>query len=139
VLMNSVSDRHPDHGKGSKLASEACFLSGLRKVETELDGEAQEIWRPKAVYHYIQDYFIDPDFVVDITPFFQKKMDSIKAFKSQFFDPDTSGPKTPISGEDFFDFLESRAMQFGRPIGAKYGEGFTVERYIGVNDLFSLL
>ncbi len=139
VLMNSVSDRHPDHGKGSKLASEACFLSGLRKVETELEGEEQELWRPKAVYHYIQDYFIDPDFVVDITPFFQKKMDSIKAFRSQFFDPNASGPKTPISGEDFFDFLEARAMQFGRPIGVKYGEGFTVERYVGVDDLFSLL
>jgi bacillithiol biosynthesis deacetylase BshB1 len=139
VLANSVSDRHPDHGKGSKLASEACYLSGLRKIESELDGQPQTHWRPKVVYHYIQDYFIEPDFVVDVTPFFQKKMDAIKAFSSQFFDPNSNEPTTPISGEDFFSFLESRAMQFGRPIGAKYGEGFTVERYIGVDDLFSLL
>lgn len=139
VLANSVSDRHPDHGKGSKLASEACFLSGLRKIESELDGQPQTHWRPKAVYHYIQDYFLEPDFVVDVTPFFHKKMDAIKAFSSQFFDPNSNEPSTPISGEDFFSFLESRAMQFGRPIGAKYGEGFTVERYIGVEDLFSLL
>lgn len=139
VLANSVSDRHPDHGKGSKLASEASYLSGLRKIESELDGQPQAHWRPKAVYHYIQDYFIEPDFVVDVTPFFQMKMDAIKAFNSQFFDPNSKEPTTPISGEDFFSFLESRAMQFGRPIGAKYGEGFTVERYIGVEDLFSLL
>lgn len=139
VLANSISDRHPDHGKGSKLASEACFLAGLRKIESELDGQPQTHWRPKSVYHYIQDYFIEPDFVVDVTPFFQKKMDAIKAFSSQFFDPNSTEPTTPISGEDFFSFLESRAMQFGRPIGAKFGEGFTVERYIGVEDLFSLL
>lgn len=138
VLMNSVSDRHPDHGKGSKLASEACFLSGLRRIETTLDDEAQVHWRPKVVYHYIQDYFLEPDFVVDITPFFEKKMEAIKAFSSQFFDPNSDEPATPISGKDFFSFLESRAMQFGRPIGVKYGEGFTVERYVGVEDLFSL-
>lgn len=139
VLANSITDRHPDHAKGAKLASEGCFLSGLRKIETELDGSNQEHWRPRAVYHYIQDYFIEPDFVVDITAYYETKMDSIKAFSSQFFDPNSSEPTTPISGEDFFTFIASRAMQFGRPIGAKYGEGFTSQRYIGVDDLTSLL
>ncbi|WP_306639898.1 bacillithiol biosynthesis deacetylase BshB1 [Sanyastnella coralliicola] len=139
VLANSVTDRHPDHGKGAKLQAEACFLSGLRRIETELDGQAQEAWRPRAVYHYIQDYFIDPDVVVDISDFYGKKMDSIKAFSSQFYDPNSEEPETPISGKEFFDFIESRAMQFGRPIGAKYGEGFTSARFVGVRDLTTLL
>lgn len=139
VLANSITDRHPDHAKGAKLASEGCFLAGLRKIETKLDGQTQAHWRPKAVYHYIQDYFIEPDFVVDVSGFFETKMDSIKAFSSQFFDPDSSEPATPISGEDFFAFLTARAMQFGRPIGVKYGEGFTSHRYVGVDDLTSLL
>ncbi|MDG1262522.1 MAG: bacillithiol biosynthesis deacetylase BshB1 [Flavobacteriales bacterium] len=139
VLANSITDRHPDHAKGAKLASEGCFLSGLRKIETELDGAQQAHWRPRAVYHYIQDYFIEPDFVVDISDFYETKLESIKAFSSQFFDPNSSEPSTPISGEDFFEFIAARAMQFGRPIGAKYGEGFTSHRYIGVDDLTSLL
>ncbi|MCH2198944.1 MAG: bacillithiol biosynthesis deacetylase BshB1 [Flavobacteriales bacterium] len=139
VLANSVNDRHPDHGKGAKLQAEACFLSGLRRIETELDGKAQQFWRPRAVYHYIQDYFIDPDVVVDISDFYGKKMDSIKAFSSQFYDPNSEEPETPISGKEFFDFIESRAMQFGRPIGVKYGEGFTSARFVGVKDLTALL
>lgn len=140
VLASSVTDRHPDHGRAAKLVSEAAFLSGLRKIETQdTDGKEQEAWRPRALYHYIQDYYIEPDFVVDVSDTFETKMESIRAYSSQFFDPNSEEPETPISGKEFFDFLTSRAMQFGRPIGAIYGEGFTKSRYIGVKDITSLL
>ncbi len=139
VLANAVSDRHPDHAKGSKLVSEACFLAGLIKVETNFQGENQKAHRPKAVYHYIQDRHIEPDFVVDVSDFVEQKIASIKAYKTQFFDPNSAEPKTPISGEDFFDFIYGRMSTMGRHIGVNYGEGFTVERYVGVNDLFDLI
>jgi bacillithiol biosynthesis deacetylase BshB1 len=138
VLMNAVSDRHPDHGRGSQLVSEACFLAGLIRVETEWEGVAQEAYRPKAVYHYIQDYYIEPDFVVDVTQFVDRKLEAIYAFKSQFFNANSHEPETPISGENFQEFLTGRMMQFGRPIGVKYAEGFTIERFIGVDSLFDL-
>lgn len=139
VLANAVTDRHPDHGRGGQLVSEACFLAGLNKVETNWEGEAQTAFRPNAVYHYIQDYYLDPDFVVDVTDFYDRKVEAIKAYKSQFFDPNSDAPETPISGKDFFDFVSSRMMQYGRPIGVKYAEGFTRERFLGVNDLFDLI
>jgi bacillithiol biosynthesis deacetylase BshB1 len=138
VLANATSDRHPDHGRGSKLVSEACFLSGLVKIETQWDGQGQVAHRPKAVYHYIQDYYIKPDFVVDVTDFFDRKMQSIQAYKTQFFNPDSKEPETPISGQGFLDAVKSRMIEYGRPIGAKYAEGFTVERFIGVKDMFDL-
>lgn len=138
VLANAISDRHPDHGKGSKLVSEACFLAGLRRIETTWDGVVQEAHRPKAVYHYIQDRMIDPDFVVDITSYVDRKFDAIKAYKTQFWDPNSKEPATPISGEEFFEFLRGRMAEYGRIIGAKYAEGFTVERIPGVNSLFDL-
>ena len=138
VLLNAVSDRHPDHARGSKLVSEACYLAGLRMIETNFEGEKQEAFRPKAVYHYIQDYYIKPDFVVDISDYFERKIEVIKAFKTQFYDPNSSEPKTPISGSDFFTFIEGRMKEFGRPIGAKHAEGFTVERFLGVKNLFDL-
>jgi bacillithiol biosynthesis deacetylase BshB1 len=139
VLANAVEDRHPDHGKGSKLVSDACFLAGLPKIETELNGEKQEAFRPKAVYHYIQDRYLKPDFVIDVTPFVEQKIASIKAYKTQFYDPSMEGPQTPISGPEFFEFLMGRMSQFGRQINAQYGEGFTVERFIGVDNLFDLI
>lgn len=138
ALINTPSDRHPDHGKASKLVSDSLFLAGLRKIETELEGAQQERWRPMSVYHYIQDHYHEPDFVVDITDTWEVKMDAIKAFKSQFYDPNSTEPETPISGKEFFDFLESRARQFARPIGAEFAEGFTTERPPGVEDLFDL-
>ncbi|WP_343603961.1 bacillithiol biosynthesis deacetylase BshB1 [Fluviicola sp.] len=138
VLVNAVSDRHPDHGKGSKLASEACFLAGLRRIETNWDGKAQEAHRPKAVYHYIQDRYLKPDFAIDVTDFVEQKFDSIKAYKTQFWDPDSTEPKTPISGEEFFEFLRGRMAEFGRSIGVRYAEGYTVERLPGVDSLFDL-
>ena len=135
VLANAMNDRHPDHGRAGKFISDACFYSGLRKIETSIDGQTQEAWRPKAIYHYIQDYFHQPDFVVDITPYIERKMDTIKAFGSQFYDPNSKEPQSPISGEGFFDFIKGRAMQYGRLINSQFGEGFTVERPIAVNDL----
>ncbi|REG94520.1 bacillithiol biosynthesis deacetylase BshB1 [Algoriphagus antarcticus] len=138
VLSNAVSDRHPDHGKGSILASTACFMSGLRKIETQLDGVQQEVWRPKFVYHYIQNNYIKPDFVMDITPFWQTKIDSILAFQSQFYDPSSEEPVSFISDPDFLPFIEARAREFGHKILVKYGEGFTVERMIGSDNLFDL-
>lgn len=138
VLANSITDRHPDHGRASKLISEACFYSGLQKIETFHNGEKQLSHRPNAVYHYIQDRHIQPDFVIDITPFFEKRMQALMAYKTQFFQPDSVEPKTPISGEDFKEFLIARMREFGRPIGVEYAEGFTVERYLGVRSLFDL-
>lgn len=138
VLANSITDRHPDHGKGAKLVAEACFLSGLRRIHTHDNGKLQDHWRPKAVYHYIQDYYIEPHFVFDITSFFEQKMKSILAYSSQFYDPNSEEPETPISGKEFLGFLDARAQHMGRPAGYKYGEGFTVGRVIGVQDLFSL-
>ncbi|MFT5019782.1 MAG: bacillithiol biosynthesis deacetylase BshB1, partial [Polaribacter sp.] len=108
VLANSVHDRHPDHGKGAKLVADACFLSGLIRIET-----GQEAWRPKVVYHYIQDEFIHPDLTVDITPYFNKKIESILAYSSQFYDPESAEPDTPISGKEFLNFLKARAQVMG--------------------------
>lgn len=139
VFANAIADRHPDHGRASQLVSEACFLAGLRKIETQFDGKSQEAHRPKAVYHYIQDYYIKPDFVIDVTPFYERKVEAIRCFKTQFYDPESTEPQTPISGKDFLRFIESRMMEIGRPIGAKYAEGFTVERFIGVENVFDLI
>ena len=133
VLANSIHDRHPDHGKGATLVADACFLAGLIKIETE-----QEAWRPKAIYHYIQDEFIHPDLTVDITPYFDKKIESILAYSSQFYDPKSDEPNTPISGKEFMDFLKGRAQVVGRPIGAELAEGFTAARNVGVKNLFDL-
>jgi N-acetylglucosamine malate deacetylase 1 len=139
VLTNAVEDRHPDHGNASKLVSRACFLSGLIKIDTLLEGVKQKEWRPKAVYHYIQDRYIKPDFVIDITPFWSKKIEAIRAYQSQFFNPDSREPETYISKEDFFAFVEARAREMGHSIGVSYGEGFTKEKQLGVKDLFDLL
>jgi bacillithiol biosynthesis deacetylase BshB1 len=139
VIANAISDRHPDHGKGSSLATQACFMSGLRKIETTFEGINQSPWRPKVVYHYIQNNFINPDFVVDITPFWQTKIDSIMAFRSQFYDPNSKEPTSFISDPDFIPFIEARAREYGHKIFVKYGEGFTVERIPGVTDLFNLI
>ena len=140
VLCNAPDDRHPDHGRAAKMVLEACFYAGLAKIETTDDrGALQEKWRPKAVYHYIQDKFLEPDFVVDVTPFVPKKMDSIKAFRSQFYDPGNGEPNTPISGKDFLDFIEAKMRVFGRPINAEFAEGFICARTPGVDDLFQLV
>jgi len=138
VLANSLTDRHPDHGRAAQLVSEASFLAGLPKVQTFDHGVEQAAWRPQAVFHYIQDFLLEPDVVVDVSADFETKMKAIAAFSSQFFDPQSQEPQTPISGPEFFDFLRARAQQLGRPIGALYGEGFNVTRYLGTDDLFNL-
>lgn len=135
ILCNAPKDRHPDHGRASQLVSEACFYSGLVKVETELNGENQELWRPKAVYHYIQDRFLEPDFVVDVSEHVDKKMDAIMAFDSQFYNPDSNLPETPISSKKFLDFVKARMANFGRDINVDYAEGYTSERLLGVEDI----
>tara|TARA_R110001632_G_scaffold89156_3_gene192348 strand:- start:15868 stop:16584 length:717 start_codon:yes stop_codon:yes gene_type:complete len=139
VLCNAVDDRHIDHGKGSKLVSDACFLSGLQKIETELDGQIQEKWRPKLVYHYMQWKNIEPDFVVDVTGFMKQKMDSVLAYSSQFYDPNSKEPQTPITSENFTDSIKYRAKDLGRLIGVDYAEGFTVERFVAVESLGKLI
>jgi len=139
VICNAVDDRHIDHGKGSKLVSDACFLSGLIKIETEIEGIAQGAWRPKIVYHYIQWKDLKPDFVVDVTGFMEKKVSSLMAYKSQFFDPNSDEPTTPIATKNFQDSILYRAQDLGRLINSEYAEGFTVERYLAVNSLGDLV
>ena len=139
VLCNAIDDRHIDHGKGSKLVSDACFLSGLIKVETEFEGEKQAAFRPKMVYHYIQWKNITPDFVVDITGYNEVRIESIMAYGSQFYNPNSNEPETPIATKNFLESLNTRPQDLGRLIGTDFGEGFTVERYLAVNSLADLI
>jgi bacillithiol biosynthesis deacetylase BshB1 len=139
VLCNAVKDRHIDHAKGSDLVSNACFLSGLRKVGTQIEGEDQLAWRPNRVYHYIQWKNIKPDFVVDVSGFMDIKMEAIKAYASQFYDPDSKEPDSPISGKNFIDSVVYRARDLGRLIGTEYGEGYNVERFLAVNSFDNLI
>lgn len=134
VLCNAISDRHPDHGRSAKLTADACFYSGLVKIDTN-----QPAWRPKAVYHYIQDNYIHPDFVVDVTEYADKKREAIMAFSSQFYDPNSKEPQTPISSPEFLEALFAKMSLWGRAIGTRYAEGFTTVRYPGVNNLFDLV
>ena len=138
VICNAIDDRHIDHGKGSQLVSDACFLSGLMKIETEIDGIKQEAWRPKLVYHYIQWKNITPDFVVDITGFNEKRVEAVLAYGSQFYNPNSNEPETLIASKNFLESLNYRAQDLGRLIGTDYAEGFTVERYLAVNSLSDL-
>ena len=139
VICNAVDDRHIDHSKGSKLVSDACFLSGLRRIETEVDNDEQQAWRPKVVYHYVQWKNLEPDFVVNISEFIDVKMKSILAYDSQLYNPNTKEPETPIATKNFLDSVKYRAQDLGRIIGVDYAEGFTVERYLAVNSLSDLM
>jgi N-acetylglucosamine malate deacetylase 1 len=140
VLANAIYDRHIDHGKGASLAYDACFLSGLIRIETlDENGKKQQPWRPSVVYHYIQSLYIEPDFIVDVSDYWDIKMKSIQAFRSQFYDPQSNEANTYISSPDFIKMLEARAIDWGHAIGTKYGEGFTTRRYPGVKSLFDLL
>lgn len=130
VITNAKTDRHPDHGKGFEIAELACFWSGLQKIETKF-----EAWRPNKVYNYIQDQYIEPDFVIDITPYFETKMDSIKAFSSQFYNPNSDEKESYISSKEFLKFIDARAREFGHKIGCKYGEGFTSSKAIELKNI----
>ncbi|MCZ2482088.1 bacillithiol biosynthesis deacetylase BshB1 [Aquirufa nivalisilvae] len=140
VLANALEDRHPDHGKGAQLAIDACFLSGLRKIETQDEqGNAQTAWRPKHVFHYIQDRYLTPDFVIDISAHWDVKEQSIRAFKSQFFDPNSTEPDSYISSPDFLEFIRARSMEMGHKIGVKYGEGYQSQRTMGLRGFDAIL
>lgn len=140
VLANAIRDRHTDHGKAAELTAQACFLAGLGRIETvDETGRLQAPWRPKNVYHYIQDRHIAPDLVVDISACWDRKKAAILAYESQFWKPENDGPQTPISGEDFLLFLEGRNRDMGRSIGVTFGEGFTTARPPGTTNLFHLL
>lgn len=140
VLANAIHDRHPDHGKGASLAVDACFMAGLRKIETEgPDGKPQEAWRPKQLFHFIQSQYIQPDFVVDVSDFWEKKEASIRAFSSQFFNPKSDEPETYISSSNFMEFINARGREFGQSIGVTYGEGFTLNKQLGVRSLYELI
>lgn len=139
VLCNAIDDRHIDHEKGSKLVSDACFLSGLVKIETELEGKQQEKWRPKHVYHYIQWKNIVPDFVIDVTGFIHKKQAAVLAYSSQFYDPNSKEPESPITSKTFIESINYRSRDLGRLIGVEYAEGFTSERYVAAENLSKLI
>ncbi len=135
ILCNAENDRHIDHGKAANLIEEAGFLSGLQKIETN----RLQAWRAKQIYHYIQDRITKPDLVVDISDYYEKKMQAVMAYSSQFYNPESNEPTTAISSKDFLEFLNGRALEFGRLIGKKYGEGFTCRRSIGTSNLMDLI
>ena len=139
VLANAIYDRHPDHAKAAKLVSDACFLSGLVKIETELDGENQKQWRPKQVFHYIQWKHITPDFVIDISNFMEKKIEACLAYKTQFYDPNSNEPMTPIATKDFLESLTYRAQDLGRLSGVEFAEGFTTEKLLAFKNFDGII
>jgi N-acetylglucosamine malate deacetylase 1 len=139
ILCNAIEDRHPDHGRSSQLVEDAAFLSGLRKIETRVDGEKQEAWRPKYVFHYLQDRFIQPDFVFDISDYFDKKLESVLCYKTQFFNPHLNEPQTYISSPEFFEAVRARAMMLGKRIGVKYAEGYISKKMVGINTFDSFI
>jgi N-acetylglucosamine malate deacetylase 1 len=139
IFCNAPEDRHPDHGRSSKLVADAAFLSGLRKIETTLDGKQQEAWRPKYVFHYIQDKYLEPDFVFDITPFYKKKMEAIQCYATQFYNPELDEPKTYISSPEFLESVTARDMILGKRVGVKYAEGFLTSKMIGIRSFDALI
>lgn len=140
ILANSVDDRHPDHQRAANLVEQAVFLANLVKVETQDEtGATQRPWRARAVYHYVQDRTCQPDFVVDISPYIEQKFEAIRAYKSQFYQPDCTDPETPISCPSFFEALRGRNAMLGRQIGVDYAEAFTSARPVGIRDLFELI
>jgi len=139
VLANAIRDRHPDHGRASKLTSDACFIAGLTKVKISANRKSLPRWRPKAVYHYIQDYTLEPDFIVDITAYMDKKLEAIMCFGSQFYNPKSKELESPISSKNFIESVKAKSKIYGRTIGTDYAEGFNVARAVGVNDLFDLI
>ena len=132
IIANAFEDRHPDHGRSAKLVADAAFLSGLRKIETKNDGITQEIWKPAYVFHYIQDRFIEPSFVVDISAYIDKKMEAVLAYGTQFFNPDLNEPQTYISSTQFLEGVKARALVLGKRIGVAYAEGFYSEKTLGI-------
>ena len=139
VITTAYHDRHPDHGRASELVETAAFLSGLRKIETHIDRKLQDAWRPELVLHFIQDEYIKPDILIDVTDYWDKKIESINAFGSQFFNPNWENePQTYISSPEFIQVIDARAREFGKVVNVKYAEGFTCRKILGVDNLFDL-
>ena len=139
IICNATEDRHPDHGRSAQLVTDAAFLCGLLKIETSIEGEAQEHYRPKYVLHYIQDRYLNPDLVYDITEVFEQKLESIRAYKTQFYNPEIEGPETYISTPGFLDSVIYRAKMLGKLIGVEYAEGFMSKKHIGIQSLDALI
>lgn len=139
ILANAPEDRHPDHGRSAKLVSDAAFLSGLRKIETTYDGVTQNVWRPAYTFHYMQDRFIQPSFVIDITPFMERKMEAVLAYSTQFASADTSEPQTYISSPQFLETVKARALMLGKRIGVGYAEGYITEKIIGFSNFDAII
>lgn len=139
ILCNALEDRHPDHGRSSKLVSDAAFLSGLRKIETSYNGENQEAWRPSHVFHYIQDRYLKPDFVYDVSDYFDQKLKAVLCYTTQFNSTDNSEPQTYISSPDFLDTVKSRALMLGKRIGVKFAEGYLTQKMIGITSFDPLI
>jgi bacillithiol biosynthesis deacetylase BshB1 len=140
VITNAHYDRHPDHGRASDLVEASTFLSGLRKIETHFNGELQKEWRPKLLLHFIQDQYIQPNIVIDVTEYWDKKIESVMAYGSQFYNPEWKGePQTYISSPEFIKIIDGRGLEFGKSIQVKYAEGFTSKKILGVDSLFDLL
>ena len=139
VFANAIDDRHPDHAKASKLVSDACFLSGLVKIETSLDNESQKAWRPKHIFNYIQWKNITPAFVIDVSDFMEKKIEACLAYKTQFYDPNSTEPMTPIASKDFLESLTYRAQDLGRLSGVNFAEGFTTEKLIALKNFDGII
>lgn len=138
VLANAIDDRHPDHGRAARLINDSVFLAGLPKIDTQVGSKAQNAWRPRLLLHYIQDKYIKPDVLIDISPYWQQKVTAIKAFKSQFYNSETDEPATYISSPEFLAGVEARAREFGKSIQVPYAEGFTSSKLLGVHSLFDL-
>jgi len=139
VLCNPPYDRHPDHGRASKLVSDACFYAGLRNIESTLDGKKQEAFRPEKVFYYMQHFSLEPSFLVDISEEMEQKMDAVKAFSSQFYDPNSKEPETVLTSPGFLKHIYERSANWGYIIGAKYAEGFMAQKKIfGVNSIFDI-
>ncbi len=139
ILINAESDRHPDHGRAHDLLKRACFLSGLSKIETIVEGNQLEPWRPKSVFSYIQDHYLEPDFMIDVTDVWEERMKSLLAYKSQFYDPKSTEKETPISGKSFLNIIEGRAQQMGRLIQVEYAEGLRKVNSLKVNLLTDIM
>jgi bacillithiol biosynthesis deacetylase BshB1 len=138
VFSNAMHDRHPDHGKASDLVNDALFLAGLPKIRTEIAGIQQDAFRPRLLFQYLQDRYIEPDIIVDVTEFWDKKMECILAFKTQFFNPDSEEKETYISTPSFLKVVEARSRELGKAIGAEHAEGFTSRKLLGIDNLFDL-
>jgi bacillithiol biosynthesis deacetylase BshB1 len=139
IFCNAPEDRHPDHGRAASLVEEAAFLSGLTKIKTTHNGVEQEAWRPTQVFHYIQSRSLTPNFVVDISAHMDKKMESILAHSSQFYDPNSNEPETFISGTAFLEFVKGRAKELGQQIGVQYAEGFITKKLLGIGSLDAII